>query len=213
MEELKQPTLENHNEQSGKQNDQNDPPSKKEFGKPQSKLSTGSADNSSRYDIHIDGVGASGSDSSEPELADYSVDSATGMAHNDNGSSRNRRITTGIDGEVIDDSLKPMLFFYLAFQAKVGKRELEQYWVNEGWDAESIRQWFHELHKQWRGVVIGSYGAIAAIFLLARRILDGFSWTAIFSIFGAVAMMMAIASAIYYFRPFNPLPGSNNDEV
>ena len=148
-----------------------------------------------------DGLGQRGNPS-------VSVDSASRMADSSRGNGIDDRITAAIEeGERgIDPAILPMLIFYLAFHAKAGKRELSNYWISTGKTQEQVRQWFHEIHVKWRTFVVCSYGFAAAVFFIVRRILDDSSLASIVSLFGAVMLMMAIASAIYYYRPFNPVP-------
>lgn len=148
-----------------------------------------------------DGLGQRGNPS-------VSVDSASRMADSSRGNGVDDRITAAIEeGERgIDPAILPMLIFYLAFHAKAGKRELSNYWISTGKTQEQVRQWFHEIHVKWRTFVVCSYGFAAAVFFIVRRILDDSSLASIVSLFGAVMLMMAIASAIYYYRPFNPVP-------
>lgn len=154
------------------------------------------------------GVGSNRDGLGQRENFSVSVDSASRMADSSRRNGVDDRITAAIEEgkRGIDPAILPMLIFYLAFHAKAGKRELSSYWIANGKTQDQVRQWLHELHTKWRIVIVSSYGFAAALFFIIRRILGDSALASIISLLGAAMLMMAIASAIYYYRPFNPVP-------
>ena len=150
-------------------------------------------------------LGSGRGDVGEHQSPIDSVAPSAGLGSNGDRIACDGRINSGIDGQEIESNLLPMVIFYLAFHPKVAKRELAQHWMDQGWSSDQVHQWFHALHKGWRTRIISGYSAVGAISLFVRRLLGDMSGAPTFSIIGVVAMMMAIASAIYYYRPFDPI--------
>ena len=185
--------------------------SQSQLGESEPKSARGSANHTQGNDVHCNDLGSRRSNSDQLEIHGNPVVSAAGVDGHDYGRTGNDRITTAIDGREIDKAILPMLIFYLAFHVKAGKRELSNHWIASGKSQEEVRQWFHELHCKWRIFVICGYGVAAAICFITRRIFGDATLASMISVFGAVMLMMALASAIYFYRPFNSVADDDED--
>ncbi|MDD2222827.1 MAG: hypothetical protein PHF42_05235 [Pseudomonas sp.] len=202
---------ENENQEKPLRDCSNSQSSQNQLGQSEPKSAGGSANHSQSDDVHCNDMGSRRSDSGQLKIHSNSVGSATRVGSDDYGRTGNDRITTAIDGREIDKAILPMLVFYLAFHAKAGKRELSNHWIASGKSQEQVRQWFHELHCKWRIFVICSYGGSAAVCFIARRILGDSVLASMISVFGAIMLTMAIASAIYFYSSFNLVVDHNED--
>lgn len=145
------------------------------------------------------GVGADRSDAGQRAMDATALANTAGLAGNFGGDAGNSRFPVGLDPrERLAPHLLPMAIVYLALHSRLGRQVLSAHLENQGLSHQRIDQWLLLLGRHWRNRVIGGYAVTAAVCFFARRMLETSGhWL---SLLGAVALLMAVASAVHYYR-------------